>query len=287
MRRNVGCSVLRNPSLRGVARPAPIVLVVACVVLTARDALDTITAYYTWTPQSGELFGWDLPPLVVVSQILSYSFVPWLGAPLSLLVRLRRELPPRMQQQLIVRGVPEGGLMCALVRAALLHALLFWIPCAVLAVALSLPSCHGSFSSAYIELLNEAGMMLPPDPLPLSCAVLILVTVIPPALSALAVLTAMQVIGRFSVACAVVPVTYLVGAFLPDAMRVIAPQFSPAFDLLAMCFSSFNSFAVTYGAAVEFMASLLTGLARAVLLAGILISVSTRFNRAIVRRRLR
>ena len=125
MRRNVGCSVLRNPSLRGVARPAPIVLAVACVVLTARDALDTITAYYTWTPQSGELFGWDLPPLVVVSQILSYSFVPWLGAPLSLLVRLRRELPPRMQQQLIVCGVPEGGLMCALVRAALLHALLF------------------------------------------------------------------------------------------------------------------------------------------------------------------
>lgn len=286
MRRSLGCSVLGNPSLRDMVRPVPVVLVVAVIVLAVRDALDIVTSFYTWTPDTGDIFGWNLPPLLVASQILSNSFVCWLGAPLSLLIRVRRELPPRMQQQLISQGAPEHGLMCALVRVTLLHALLFWLICAVLSAALAFLTCRGSFDPTYIDLLSEAGIPLPPGPLPVSCTVLSAVTAIPPMLSSLAALAVIQAFGSFAVACAVSPMLYLAKMVLPIIMQVTPSRFGVIVMHLATWLASFNTFQISYGGASEFSAALVAGVARAILLTVLLIGTSVHLNRAIVRRRL-
>lgn len=245
--------MLANSEKGGYGRlllPVPHVMTVLALVLVTIDLLDAVTAMYGWVSDTDELFGWNLPPLLVVARAFSHSLVFWLGAPISFILRLDREFPIDVQRHTLCHGEPERRILLKVMAAALGHALCIWGVCFLVSTCLAAFICKGAYDPSLV-MISDAQDIAVDHPL-VSNIVSCCVTVVPAMLATFIAAAVYEATGFPALSLVLVPALYVAYHYVLNSLAAFSPIFAvsisffeivlmPLFSAYPIGFDSFAS----------------------------------------------
>ena len=205
--------------------PVPHVMAVVLLVLIAIDFLDAVTAMYGWVSDAEELFGWNLPPLLVVARAFSHSVVFWLGAPISFILRIDRELPIDVQRHALCHGVAERRILSKVMVAALGHALCIWGVCFLVSACLAAFICMGTYDPSLVTMISDAQDVAADHPL-VSNSVSCCMAVVPAMLATFIAAAVYEATGSPALSLVLVPVLYVAYHYVLNSLTALSPVFA-------------------------------------------------------------